>query len=110
MKKAKIIFEWMLIGLGILLLCLALFILALWFLRPQLFNFLFLNDIRVDDNSEIGSVDRERVSLSDLRTNRSLTGEQEVCLVDLFGQARVNEIKSGNRPTRKELQEARSCL
>jgi len=109
MKKAKIIFEWMFIGLGILLLCLALFLLALWFLRPQLLNFLFLNDTRTD-NAEIGSVVRERVSLSDLRTNRSLTSEQEVCLADLFGQARVNEIKSGNRPTRKELQEARSCL
>lgn len=40
----------------------------------------------------------------------SFTPEQEQCVIELFGEARVNEIKSGATPTSLETLSALKCL
>ena len=40
----------------------------------------------------------------------SITPEQESCFIEILGQARVNEIKSGDSPTATEYFKARSCV
>lgn len=40
----------------------------------------------------------------------SITPEQEVCFVEVLGQARVDEIKAGATPTALEFFQARGCL
>ena len=122
MKKFLTIFF---VVLGVIIFILILFATYFYITDPLNLKPLFFGDSELtlpEGNSSADAVDKnpvlspaqeqalESVGIDPATVPSSITPEQETCFVELFGQARVDEITAGDSPTATELLRGRACI